>query len=277
MLARSGAFDALERNRRRVFEGLETLVAYSGAAHDERVSAQVSLFGAAEDALPLPRLPKVEDWSPMERLAQEHQAVGFYLSGHPLDDYAGPLRRQRIMTYAELVRTAGAGGPALGRIAGAVAAREERRSAKGARFAYVRLSDPTGLFEVMVFSDVLEASRGDLEPGRNVVLTVEANREGDEVRLRARAVQPIDAALAHAPPVGHRIFVQAPEAVASLALRLREAAQGGPRRGGPVSVVLSAPDLAFEVEMTLPGAHAISPQLTSAIRHIPGVLHTEEF
>ena len=48
----------------------------------------MSLFGEAVDALPAPRLAQPEDWSPMERLAQEHAAIGFYLSGHPLDDYA---------------------------------------------------------------------------------------------------------------------------------------------------------------------------------------------
>jgi DNA polymerase-3 subunit alpha len=274
-LARAGAFDGIERNRRRVLDGLETLVAYSAAAHEDRASAQVSLFGGADEALPLPRLSQGQDWAPMERLAQEHQAVGFYLSGHPLDDYQGALRRQRIISHAELVRTAGA-GPTVARIAGAVAAREERKSAKGARFAYVKLSDPTGLYEVMTFSDVLEASRPDLEPGSNVVLTVEANREGDEVRLRARAVQPIDAALANAPPAGHRIFVEDASAVDSLALRLADAASGRGRRGGPVRIVVTLPELG-EVEMDLPGAYVVAPQLRSAIRHIPGVRHAEEF
>jgi DNA polymerase III subunit alpha len=63
-----------------------------------------------------------------------------------------------------------AAAAAAGRIAGAVAAREERKSARGNRFAYVKLSDPTGLYEVMVFADVLEEAREHLEPGRNVVL-----------------------------------------------------------------------------------------------------------
>ena len=76
------------RTGARCFESLEALIAYSAAAHDERASAQVSLFGEAADALPAPRLPQPEDWSPMERLAQEQPAIGFYLSGHPLDDYA---------------------------------------------------------------------------------------------------------------------------------------------------------------------------------------------
>jgi DNA polymerase III subunit alpha len=277
MLVRAGGFDALERNRRRVFDSLETLVAYSATAHDDRASSQVNLFGSLEDALPLPRLADSPEWSPMERLAQEHLAVGFYLSGHPLDDFAGALRRQRIMSHAELVRSAIGGGARHGRLAGTVAVKEERKSARGTRIAYVKLSDPTGLFEVMLFSDVLEAARADLEPGCNVVLGVEATVEGEEVRLLARSVQPIEAALANAPSVGHRIFLGDAAAVESLSLRLRDARAKGARRGGPVSLVVTDPALPFEVELTLPEPHAITPPIASAIRHIPGVIHTEEF
>jgi len=276
LLARSGGFDALERNRRRVIESLDILVGYSGATHDERTSAQVSLFGDAPEALALPRLPEVEDWTAVERLAQEHAAVGFYLSGHPLDDYLGALKRERIMTYAELVRTARA-GTAAGRIAGTVATREERKSARGNRFAYVRLSDPTGLYEVTMFSDVLEGARDHLEPGQNVVLAVEVMIEGDEIRLRARGVQPIDAALRHTASVGLRIYVDQPGAARSLATRLAHAAQeSGGRRRGPVSLILIDPTLPGEVECALPDPYPITPRVIGAIKGIPGVLHLEE-
>ena len=69
----------------------------------------------------------------------------------------------------------GRGVPSVEKLAGSVAARQERKSAKGNRFAFVSLSDPTGLYEVTVFSDVLEACRDHLEPGKNVVLTVSDN------------------------------------------------------------------------------------------------------
>ncbi len=83
MLARAGAFDVLDANRARVFDALDPLVAYSAALHEARASAQVSLFGEAGADIPEPRLPNRDDWLPAERLAQEHQAIGFYLSGHP--------------------------------------------------------------------------------------------------------------------------------------------------------------------------------------------------
>ncbi|MBL9060313.1 MAG: DNA polymerase III subunit alpha, partial [Mangrovicoccus sp.] len=158
MLARAGAFDQLDPNRRRVFDSLDALVAYSAAVHEAQGSAQVSLFGDGGDDLPEPRLPNVGDWLPTERLGEEHTAVGFYLSGHPLDDYMPALRRQGVRTLAE-VDAAARRGPLLAKMAGAITGRKERKSARGNRFAFVALSDPTGLYEVTVFSDTLEAGR----------------------------------------------------------------------------------------------------------------------
>ncbi len=94
MLARAGAFDQIDGNRRRVFDVLDALVAYSGAVHEQRASNQVSLFGEAGEDLPEPKMPPVNDWLPNERLAEEHKAIGFYLSGHPLDDYLPALKRK---------------------------------------------------------------------------------------------------------------------------------------------------------------------------------------
>ncbi|MDP5360361.1 MAG: DNA polymerase III subunit alpha, partial [Paracoccaceae bacterium] len=118
MLARAGALDCLDSNRRKVFESLEALVAHSAMAHSERASAQVSLFGDVTDALPVPRLPQPDDWSPMERLTQEHRAIGFYLSGHPLDDYGPSLKRSGVLTHAELLRKAAGSSQVTARIAG---------------------------------------------------------------------------------------------------------------------------------------------------------------
>jgi DNA polymerase III subunit alpha len=82
MLARAGAFDALDRNRARVFAGLDALVAYSAAVHEARASNQVSLFGEGTD-LPEPRLPACDDWLPMDRLAREHAGGGLLPLGPP--------------------------------------------------------------------------------------------------------------------------------------------------------------------------------------------------
>ncbi len=275
MLARAGAFDQLDANRRKVFDSIDALVGYSSACHDDKASSQTSLFGDSGEDLPAPRLPMPEDWLPTERLTHEHQAVGFYLSGHPLDDYAGALKRQRVMTLTEVTQKA-QGGAMAAKIAGAVSSIQVRKSARGNRFAFVQLSDPTGLFEVTVFSDVLEQNRDLLTPGQNVVLSVEATNESEQLKLLARAVQPVDLAVADAASSGLRIFLQDAQSLPSLSTRLEESrsARGA---NGPINLVLSHPDLPGEIEMTLPEQYTINPQIISAIKHIDGVVAVEEF
>jgi len=275
MLARAGAFDVLDANRARVLAAIDALVAHSEAARAERASAQVSLFGEAAE-MPKPRLPQAEYWLPGERLAGEHMAVGFYLSGHPLDDYAGPLRRKGVSTLAEVSERAERGPQAL-RIAGTVSARQERKSARGNRFAFVALSDPTGLYEVTVFSDTLEAARDHLEPGANVVLSVEATLEDGQLKLLARAAQPVDQVVADAAPAGLKVWVEHAEALAPVARVLERARAEATRAAtGPVALLLSTADLPGEVELALPGAWPVSPQVRGALRSLAGVLEVEE-
>ncbi|HKK98305.1 MAG TPA: DNA polymerase III subunit alpha, partial [Marivita sp.] len=252
MLARSGAFDQLDPNRRRVFESLDALVAYSAAIHEQRASAQVSLFGEAGDDLPEPRLSPVSDWLPAERLSEEFAAVGFYLSGHPLDDYMTALKRKGAMTLDDVLAKA-QGGACVVKMAGVVAGRQERKSARGNRFAFAQLSDPTGAYEVTLFSDTLEAARDHLETGSKVLVTAEATLEADQLKLLGRSVAPVDIAVADAVSMGLRIFVDAPDAVPHVASVLTRAADQMPKAGrGPIRICcLNAPGLPGEVDVAL--------------------------
>ena len=274
MLARAGAFDVLDGNRRRVFESLDALSAYSAAIHEAKGSSQVSLFGEAGDDLPEPRLPNCDDWLPVERLAQEHQAVGFYLSGHPLDDYMAPLKRKGVQTLAEVTQAAER-GPLVAKLAGAVSSRQERKSAKGNRFAFVQLSDPTGLYEVTVFSDTLEQARDHLEPGKSVVLTVEANLEGDTLKLLARAAQPIDSVAADAGTSGLRIHIGAAAAVASVAA-LFERMGGGVRARGPITFCIADPETGREIDIAAGADFPVNPQIKGALKSLQGVVMVED-
>ena len=276
MLARAGAFDELDRNRRRVFESLDALSAYSAAIHEQKGSNQVSLFGEAGDDLPEPRLPNPADWLPNERLAHEHMAIGFYLSGHPLDDYMPSLKRRGCLTLAE-VEDRVQGGAFAAKLAGAVSSRQERKSQRGNRFAFVQLSDPTGLFEVVMFSDVLEASRDHLETGANVVLTVEATFESDQLKLLARGVQPIDSVVADAGGSGLRIFVEDQEAITTVAGLLERAKSDAKLKGrGPVHLCLMHPDLPGEVDVLLGEDFPVNPQIKGALKSLGGVMTVEE-
>ncbi|MEM6739090.1 MAG: DNA polymerase III subunit alpha [Pseudomonadota bacterium] len=278
MLARAGAFDAHDRNRRRVLDSLDALVGYSAAIYAQRGSAQVSLFGEAGEDLPEPRLSRADDWLPTERLTEEHVAVGFYLSGHPLDDYMGTLKRKGILTYTQVLERAEQ-GPALVKLAGAVSARQERKSARGNRFAFVGLSDPTGLYEVTVFSDTLEQARENLEPGCNVMITAEATLEADQLKLLCRSVEPIDRAVAtgQGAATGFRVFVEEAEAIPILRAVLARAtdeAKAAPR--GSIRLTLLAPDLPGEVDVSLGDTLPVSPQLRGALKAVGGVATVED-
>ncbi|MEL6293034.1 MAG: DNA polymerase III subunit alpha [Pseudomonadota bacterium] len=276
MLARSGAFDQLDPNRRRVFDALDALVGYSAAIHQQKASNQVSLFGEAGDDLPEPRIGPVNDWLPAERLAEEFKAIGFYLSGHPLDDYMAALKRKDVVTLDEVTKKAEA-QPLVAKLAGVVAGLQVRKSARGNRFAFCQMSDTTGAFEVTLFSESLEKAQDSLEAGAKVIVTVEATMEADQLKLLGRSVAPIDTVVADVSGMGLRVFVKAPQAVASIASVLDGAAaatKGAAR--GPIAVCLMDDSLPGEVEMDLGQDFPVTPQIKGAIKSLNGVIEVED-
>src|SRR5690606_41589444 len=131
-----------------------------------------------------------------------------------------------------------------------------RKSDRGNRFAFVRLSDPSASFEVRVFSDVLDAAEGVLEVGASVVLTVEASLDGDEMRLQARGMLPIDRALAGAAASGLRIEVTDVAAVQSIRTRLEMIRRDvKTTRLGPIELIPTAPDLPVSLAIRLDGRY----------------------
>ena len=278
MLARAGGFDELDRNRRRVLDSLEGLMNYSAAIHEQKNSNQVSLFGEAGDDLPEPRLSPVEDWLPAERLREEFKAVGFYLSGHPLDDYAAALKRKGVVTLEEATAQAAAKGAVAVKLAGVVAGRQERKSLKGNRFAFVQLSDTTGGYEVTMFSEPLEKYRDYLETGASVVISAEATMESEQLKLLCRSVQPIDSVVADAGAAGLKIFVDDAAAIVSVAKVLENAAQTVTQGGrGPIQFCLMDAALPGEVEVNSGQEFPVNPQIKGAIKSLGGVLMVEEF
>ena len=281
MMARAGCFDVLDSNRRRIFDSLDALVAYSAAIHEQKASAQVSLFGEAGEDLPEPRLSPVADWLPAERLAEEFKAVGFYLSGHPLDDYMPRLRRVErtgaFMTLDELTHKVQGNGAMVAKLAGVVAGRQERKSARGNRFAFCQMSDPTGAFEVTLFSEALEASREFLESGAKVLVTVEATMESDQLKLLGRSVAPVDVIVAGAGVTGLRIFVETADAFGHIANVLGRAAEQMPKAArGPITLCLNDPALPGEVELDAGLDYPVTPEIKGAVKSLDGVLAVEE-
>ena len=276
MLVQAGAFDVLDTNRHRIFKSLDALVAYSAAIHDQKVSKQVSLFGEAGDDLPEPVLSSVSDWLPAERLSREFSAIGFYVTGHPLDDYKSAFKVNDILTIEEVEKKV-LSGPHLVKIAGVVVGRQERKSARGNRFAFVQLSDFTGNFEVTLFSDVLEKSRNNLDSGARVILTVEASFEGEQLKLLCRSVTNIDKAISTDTSHGIKIFVEDTKVLPSLISVLGQASENRKIVSkGPIHLCLISSGLPGEVELDTGLTCDTSPQIRGAIKSLDGVLDVQE-
>jgi len=280
-LAAAGAFDGLDANRARVFAGAEAILAACQRAHDASTLGQNDMFGGMADA-PSIMLPSVEPWLPAERLRREYDAIGFFLSGHPLDDYATALKRLRVQSWNEFARAVKSGATA-GRVAATVVSRMERRTKTGNKMGIIGLSDPTGHFEAVLFSEGLAQFRDVLEPGSAVLIQLGAELQGEDVRARILHAEPLDDA-ASKTQKGLRIFVRDDKPLESIAKRLEGHQAAPPTRGGP-SVALSAGggevtlimmlDLETEVELKLPGRFRVSPQIAGALKAVSGVVDVQ--
>ena len=279
-LIAAGSFDRIDENRARLFINVDRLTRFGIALTEERNSAQASLFGSpsngADDehgsgdepsgvgAATLQML-EAEDWPVQERLKREFDAIGFYLTAHPLDAYADALEKNRVQPIGELLTT----GPKSNRvrIAGVVGARNERRSANGNRFAWITISDTTGSIEFVCFSEILMANRDHLEVGTPIY--VEADRgkgasDGD-LRLAASKIEQLDSLVAKG-SVGLRLFISQPESIQPV-WSLIEGCSGGSDR---VHLVIEI-DEDRETEVVLDRRYRLSGPVRAAIKSVPGV------
>jgi DNA polymerase III subunit alpha len=274
-LAAAGAFDALEANRASVFAAVDAMLAAAQRQHDALTSGALEFSFNGHDARDAIRLPAVEPWFPAERLQKEFDAIGFFLTGHPLDDYVGTLKHLRVQSWAEFSRAVRAGASA-GRVAAIVVTRTERRTRSGSKMGIVGLSDPTGHYEAVLFSEGLQQFRDVLEPGAPVLLMLSAEMQGDDVRARIQVAEPLDQAAAKLSK-GLRIFLRGDAPIESVAKRLES--PGGERSSqaradGEVALVLMLGE-GTEVEVRLPGRFKVSPQIAGAIKAVPGVVAVE--
>ncbi|HEY7663269.1 MAG TPA: DNA polymerase III subunit alpha [Xanthobacteraceae bacterium] len=271
-LTSAGAFDALDGNRARVFAAIDALLATAQRVHDAAAVGQSELFGGASARPPI-ALGKIEPWLPAERLQKEFEAIGFFLTGHPLDDYAATLKRMRVQSWAEFARVVRAGA-SVGRVAGTVVRRTERRTRTGSKMGIVELSDPSGHYEAVVFSEGLAQFRDLLEPGAAVLLMLSAELQGDDVRARIQMAEPLEQAAAKLSN-GLRVFLRDEAPIESVAKRLEVPPAGRTAQdNGEVALVLMLTK-GTEVEVKLPGRFKVSPQVAGAIKAVPGVVAVE--
>jgi DNA polymerase III subunit alpha len=270
-LARAGAFDAIHPNRAQLLAAADDLIGYAQSVAAERNSGQANLFGGEHADAVRPRLPKTAPFEPASKLTEELAAVGFYLSGHPLDDVMEVLRRRRTTLYVDALAGARAGSEAF-RMAGIVRRRRERASAgSGEKFAFVTLSDPSGEYEVLFPPETLRRRRDLLEPGTQLALKVRAKASDGDVRFFGDDAEPLDAVIAQV-AASLRIYVASGSADAdAFRQRLRPATAGG----GDVVLVAGFAG-GREAELKLPGRYVLDAAARGALKTAPGVMFMEE-
>ncbi len=275
-LARAGAFDGLARSRAAILAGADLIIRYSAQVFEDRGSAQVGLFdNGLATALERPRLPAVDEWPPIERLNEERASLGFYFSGHPLDDYATELRRLKAVTAADAIEGAKSGARFSGQIAAVVRAVRMRRSRAGKPFAFVECSDATTDFEIAVFNDVLEAARDLFEPGALLLLTANAEEREGEVRFACDGARRLDAAAAQTTSQ-LRIAVAGPEAIEAVRRRLSAVKPAGAGEAGEVILSLTLSDQGGrQVDFLLKDRAACTPAVRGALKAVEGVIDVE--
>jgi DNA polymerase-3 subunit alpha len=263
-LVRAGAFDSLIPNRRQLVENSDRILGGAQAAQRERESGQASMFGGDGAAEEL-RLSAVPDWPVHERLGEEFSAMGFYLSGHPLDAYGSALKRLGVSTYTALAEDRRRGFKA--KLAGTMIKKSERRGRNDQTYAFVAFSDTTGMFEIMLFPEVLGASRHLLEAGKSMMINCSVEWDGDEMKLRAASILDLDQAAAQA---GEGMTVRLSD-TSSLGALYAELAQAGK---GLVNIVVPG-NTGQEVEIALAKRIAVTATLRNRIATLPGVASVE--
>ena len=148
------------------------------------------------------------------------------------------LKKLRVQSWAEFSRAVKAGATA-GRVAATVVSRTERRTRTGSKMGIIGLSDPTGHYEAVIFSEGLAEHRDLLEPGTAVLLFLSAEVQGDDVRARIQSAEPLDAAAANLHQ-GLRVFLRDEKPLEALAKRLEPAVAARRRRTARTATARSA-------------------------------------
>jgi DNA polymerase III subunit alpha len=266
-LVKAGAFDSLDKSRGKVFKNIETLLRFAANEAEQRESNQMNMFGGS--SAPALKLDNAPDWSPHEKLSQEFEAIGFYLSAHPLDAFAKSLKRLGALKVAELPRHLMAGGKSRVRLAGSLLSKQERTSSKGSRYAFLQVSDATGMYEVTCFSEILAVSRELLDAGGPLLIEVDAKLEDEQLRLTCQRITSLDEEAAKA-AAGLKIHIRDEAPLNALrALISKE-----PRGRNHIAIVSHIGSR--EVEIGLKDGIALGPKFMGALRTVSGVVDVEE-
>ena len=186
-LVKAGAFDNLNKNRQSLFDSIPNFILKTKNIFDNKAANQIDLF-SEEDVSENDIINDIEDWKFEERLSKEFEAVGFFISDHPLNQFTEIFDDYKIKDYSHFnssddIKDAN--------IAATLLKVQERKTAKGNSYAVLKLTDLTSVFELFIFSDILELNRETLIEGNSLILTLVKSISSDENRFKRINVQKI--------------------------------------------------------------------------------------
>ena len=264
----AGAFDGFGYDRAAMIAGLDRLLGYAQRAQENKTSGQSDMFGAGAATGPeVITLPAHTPWLASEKLHREFQVLGFYLSAHPLDTYAATLAKMRVQTFADF-SVAVKRGATAGRLAGTVTSKQERKTRTGNKMGIVAFSDSSGQFEAVLFSEMLQQYRDLLEPGKSLVMTVQAEERPEGIGLRIQTLRSLEEESLQSQKA-LRVYVRDSGPLRSIAAHLNT------KGDGLVSFIVIKDNGQREIEVELNERFRLSPEIAAAMRSVPGVLDVE--
>ena len=179
-LVKAGAFDGLENNRNSLFASIPNFILKTKNIHENKIANQIDLF-SSDDEQDNEIILNVEDWKFEERLSREFEAIGFFISDHPLNQFKEIFDDYKIVDYSgfnsdDNIKEAN--------IAATLLKLTERKTAKGNSYAVIKFTDLSSVFELFIFSDILELNREALVEGSSLIITLSKSISNDENRFK---------------------------------------------------------------------------------------------
>ncbi|MBA1337425.1 MAG: DNA polymerase-3 subunit alpha [Pelagibacterales bacterium] len=187
-LVKAGAIDSIYPNRSILYENIPNIIQTSKNIFENKANNQSSLF--SEDAHKISYLisnDKISKWTNDESLTKEFESVGFYISDHPLNGYNDVLEQHKVKTFRDFENSK----DNECHIAGTVMSVKEKKTSKGTSFAIVKFSDLSKVFELFLFSEILDSNRSNLIPGKSFILTIIKDKDNQDNRFRRISVRKV--------------------------------------------------------------------------------------
>ena len=186
-LAKAGAFDSIDNNRQALFNSIPNFILKTKNIFDNKAANQIDLF-ASDEEQDNKIVLNIEDWKFEDRLSREFEAIGFFISDHPLNQFKEIFDDYKIVDYNKFnlddnLKDAN--------IAATLLKITERKTAKGNSYGVIKFTDLSSVFELFLFSDILESNRNILIEGSSLIITLIKTISNDENKFKRINVQKI--------------------------------------------------------------------------------------